>query len=189
MSESKRYSDAELEQYLAAGISKLQADYDALRAENERSEQHRNDLADKIVSQQTLIGALRADLAALKAVPEGVEVIGFVEREDAEGLSKRRGQPSSTITALITATRDGEDDVAVMAVSQHNAIVASLSAPLVKAEQVDDRDNIKHLTDCDVSGCGRCENLMYFYQACDECGAWGHNDAGPCPCRPQGGRC
>lgn len=55
-------------------------------------------------------------------------------------------------------------------------------APTVKAEQWTDGDNIKHLTDCDVAGCGRCENLMYFYQACDECGAWGHNDAGPCAC-------
>lgn len=57
-----------------------------------------------------------------------------------------------------------------------------LAAPTVKAEQWTDGDNIKHLNDCDVSGCGRCENLMYFYQACDECGAWGHNDAGPCAC-------
>lgn len=55
-------------------------------------------------------------------------------------------------------------------------------AQTVKAEQWSDGDNIKHLADCDVSGCGRCENLMYFYQACDECGAWGHNDAGACAC-------
>lgn len=34
MSESKRCNDAELEQYLAAGISKLQADYDALRGKD-----------------------------------------------------------------------------------------------------------------------------------------------------------
>lgn len=62
------------------------------------------------------------------------------------------------------------------------AVDSAPSAPTVKAEQWSDGDNIKHLADCDVSGCGRCENLMYFYQACDECGAWGHNDAGACAC-------
>ncbi|WP_167399155.1 hypothetical protein [Ectopseudomonas oleovorans] len=43
-------------------------------------------------------------------------------------------------------------------------------------------DNIQHLTHCDEDGCERCENLMYFFQACDVCGTWGHNDAGPCSC-------
>lgn len=49
-------------------------------------------------------------------------------------------------------------------------------------ERGNQSDNIRHLTHCDVSGCGRCENLMYFFQACDECGTWGHHDAGPCQC-------
>lgn len=46
----------------------------------------------------------------------------------------------------------------------------------------DQADNIQHLTNCADDACERCENLMYFYQACDECGTWGHNDAGQCPC-------
>ncbi|WP_296232305.1 hypothetical protein [uncultured Pseudomonas sp.] len=61
-------------------------------------------------------------------------------------------------------------------------VSAAPAAPTVKAEQGNDGDNIQHLTDCDESGCERCENLMHFYQACEACGAWGHNDSGPCTC-------
>lgn len=60
-------------------------------------------------------------------------------------------------------------------------------APAVKAEHGNDGDNIQHLTDCDESGCERCESLMHFYQACDACGAWGHNDSGPCTCSRSSG--
>ena len=64
---------------------------------------------------------------------------------------------------------------------------AMLAAPAVKAEHGNDGDNIQHLTDCDESGCERCESLMHFYQACDACGAWGHNDSGPCTCSRSSG--
>lgn len=70
-----------------------------------------------------------------------------------------------------------------MALVMADQVTGIPTAPTVKAEQRDDGGNIQHLTDCDVSGCERCENLMYFYQACDECGVWGHNDAGPCACQ------
>lgn len=62
------------------------------------------------------------------------------------------------------------------------AAPAAQATAQATAEQGDQSDNIKHLTHCDDDGCERCVNLMYFYQACDECGAWGHNDSGPCLC-------
>lgn len=64
----------------------------------------------------------------------------------------------------------------------YEAMLAAAPAAQATAEQGDQSDNIKHLTHCDDDGCERCVNLMYFYQACDECGAWGHNDSGPCLC-------
>lgn len=61
---------------------------------------------------------------------------------------------------------------------------AELSAIKGGGEAGDQEDNIKHLSKCGDDGCERCENLMNFYQACDHCGTWGHNDADPCSCSP-----
>lgn len=35
----------------------------------------------------------------------------------------------------------------------------------------------EHLTNCDVSSCPTCDNLIEFYMACDQCGHWGHKDS------------
>lgn len=40
-----------------------------LKAENERSETHRNDLLDKIIEQKTKIGSLNSEIERLKSVP------------------------------------------------------------------------------------------------------------------------
>lgn len=35
----------------------------------------------------------------------------------------------------------------------------------------------EHLKVCDVDNCDRCEFLMQFYMACDNCGLWGNTSA------------
>lgn len=72
--------------------------------------------------------------------------------------------------------------------AQLRGLIEQAKAAPAEAEDCHQADSIAHLTKCADDTCERCENLMHFYQACDDCGAWGHNDAGPCLCTGQDAR-
>lgn len=72
--------------------------------------------------------------------------------------------------------------------AQLRGLIDQAKAAPAEAEDCSQADSIAHLTKCADDTCERCENLMHFYQSCDYCGAWGHNDAGPCLCTGQDAR-
>lgn len=72
----------------ASALGRAAALISALSADNERSEAHRNDLMDKIVEQQTEIGALRRRAETAEAREKKLEVLGAL----ADVAAERRRQ-------------------------------------------------------------------------------------------------
>jgi hypothetical protein len=124
MSDAKRYD---------VRWSGLHSDYDALRAENDRltreqgegttSNKYRAELYDEVWQRARDMGFANvtmalAELAALKAVPDGVEVVGVV------CVSRFRNSPAMENVEFQQAADIPQGQHDLMTVAQHNARMA-----------------------------------------------------------------